>query len=116
MTVRPCLGTPGEPCGELTKRTRCPSCESKRNIARGSSHQRGYTRRHRDLSERYRRSHPLCELRYPGCEGWAVDADHRVPIRPSAGGKSVWSNYEAACRPCHARKTREDAERYPLHV
>lgn len=98
-------------CGAVTKATRCPACTSERNIARGSSQARGYGRRHRDLSERYRRLTPFCELRYPGCERVATDADHRVPVR--AGGKSVWANYQAACRPCHAAKTRLDAERYP---
>ena len=103
-------------CGAVSKATRCPDCTSALNIARGSSHARGYGRRHRLLSEKYRRIHPFCELRYPGCERLALDADHKIPLRPSAGGKSVWSNYQAACRPCHARKTREDAERYPIHA
>jgi len=90
---------------------RCAACESKRNIARGSSTKRGYSYRHRKLSEQYRRRNPLCELRHPGCQFLAVDADHIVPIR--AGGRNVWSNYQATCKPCHARKTREDATRYP---
>ena len=111
MTARACLD-----CGQATKATRCPECQSARNIARGSSHARGYGRRHRTLATRYLRLTPFCQLGYPGCARVAADADHRIPIRPSAGGKSVWSNYQAACRPCHARKTREDAERYPIYV
>ena len=105
MVSKSCLD-----CGQATVATRCPDCESARNIARGSSHARGYGRRHRDLAKRYLRLTTFCELRYPGCRRVAADADHRVPLR--VGGKSVWANYQAACKPCHARKTREDAERY----
>ena len=111
MTARACLD-----CGDVTRTTRCPSCQSKRNVARGSSAKRGYGRRHRGLAARYLRLHPWCELHFRGCQRAAADADHIVPIRPSAGGKSVWANYQAACRPCHARKTREDAKRYPIHA
>lgn len=107
--LRPCLS-----CGEPTRRTRCPDCESARNIARGSSHARGYGRRHRNLAARYLRLHPWCELHLPGCRRVAVDADHRVPLR--AGGRSIWANYQAGCRPCHAVKTRLDAQEYPTHV
>ena len=107
MVSRACLD-----CAAVIPRgPRCPDCETKRNIARGSSTKRGYTYRHRSLSERYRRVNPLCELRFPGCQFLAVDADHKLPIR--AGGLNVWSNYQAVCKPCHSRKTREDATRYP---
>ena len=110
MILRPCLGTPGEPCGETTTRTRCPVHESKLNIARGSSHARGYTVKWRRLSERIRRrEHPWCA--FPGCLEPAVDLDHVVPIR--AGGKSTRANAAPYCRFHHARKTVEDRERYP---
>ncbi len=109
MVSRPCLD-----CGAATKATRCPDCTSARNIARGSSTARGYNSRWRALSERIRRRNPLCGLRYPGCAFLAVDVDHVIPVR--AGGRSVRSNAVPVCRPCHARKTREDQERYPVHV
>jgi 5-methylcytosine-specific restriction enzyme A len=108
--VRPCLGTPGEPCAELSTKTRCDSCRSKLNRVKGSSHKRGYTRRHRNLAARYLRLRPWCELRFDGCQRVATDADHRVPIR--AGGLSVWSNYQSACRSCHAIKTAQDRQEY----
>ena len=109
MIARSCLD-----CGAITKATRCPSCTSERNIERGSSTRRGYGSRWRRISERYRRLTPYCELHLPGCARVAVDVDHRVPIR--AGGRSTWSNACAACRPCHATKTRLDAKRYPVHA
>ena len=111
MVMRPCLGLPGKPCGEPTTATRCEDCQRALWRAQPSREKRGYTRRHRTLSERYRRLVPYCELRYPGCELAATDADHKVPLR--AGGKSIWANYQSTCRPCHAVKTREDAKRYP---
>lgn len=104
--MRPCLT-----CGEATPRTRCPQHESELNIALGSSHQRGYGSRWRRLSERKRRVTPFCELHLPGCQLVAVDVDHRIPIR--AGGRSTWANAQSTCRPCHAQKTRLDAERFP---
>jgi 5-methylcytosine-specific restriction endonuclease McrA len=63
------------------------------------------------ISIRRRMRFPICELRYVGCGFLAVDTDHRVPLR--AGGRSTYANACAVCRPCHARKTIEDRERYP---
>ena len=104
---RVCIG-----CGALIDRgPRCVGCTSQRNAALPSREARGYTYRWRLLSAKYRRLTPWCELRYEGCQSVAVDTDHRIPVR--AGGKSVWNNCQAVCRPCHARKTREDARRYP---
>ena len=91
--------------------TRCTNCQRARWRAQPSREARGYTRRHRALSIRYRAMHPFCELRYPGCQLTATDADHIVPVR--AGGRAVWSNYQSACRACHRRKTAADKELYP---
>ena len=107
--MRPCLGLPDEPCGELTRgKSRCPACQSKLNIARGSSHRRGYTRRWRRISEVVRRQHPWCST--PGCVEPAVDVDHVVPLR--AGGRSTRSNARPYCRFHHVQKTRRDAQEY----
>jgi hypothetical protein len=46
MPLRPCLGTPGHPCGRLTPNPRCGDCTSAREQARGSRHDRGYDSRH----------------------------------------------------------------------
>jgi len=89
-------------CGAIISRgPRCAPCESKRNVARGSSSRRGYGYHHRTLSERYRRRNRLCELRYPGCLFLAVDADHKLPLR--AGGRNEWSNTRCASPATPAR-------------
>ena len=110
MIARACLE-----CGAVILRgPRCPDCTSALNIARGSSHVRGYGRRWRVLSERYRRFTPYCELHLPGCQLVAADVDHRIPIR--AGGRSIWANAQSACRSCHRTKTAQDRVRYPIHA
>lgn len=108
---RPCLGPD---CPELVDApaTRCPDHARAQEVRRGSPAQRGYDARHRRLSAAHRRRVPFCEYHFPGCQLVAHDADHRVPVR--AGGRSIASNYVSTCRSCHARKTREDAERWPL--
>lgn len=103
MTLRPCLGVPGEPCGELIERgNRCPSCQSKLNRARGSSTRRGYHSRWRRMSERIRKARPLCEIRLPGCTLLATAADHIVPLEE--GGRSAWANARPACTACNSRR------------
>lgn len=107
MTKRVCTD-----CGDLIDRgPLCSECQSERNRRRPSREQRGYDWTWRAVSARRRRSFPVCELRYDSCQLIAVDVDHRIPIR--AGGRSVWSNAQSACRACHAVKTRRDAEEYP---
>lgn len=103
MTLRPCLGAPGEPCGQLVaKGNRCPSCASKVNRARGSSTRRGYTSKWRRTSERIRRARPLCEIRLPGCSFLATAADHIVPLEE--GGASTYANARPACTSCNNRR------------
>lgn len=108
MTSRPCLS-----CGTVipASASRCPDCQRARWRAEPSREARGYTRRHRTLSTKYRAKHPACELRFDGCELVAVDADHVRPLR--AGGKSEWSNYQSACGACHRLKTAADRDKYP---
>lgn len=98
--MRPCLGAPGEPCGELVQRgNRCPSCLSKVNRARGSSTRRGYDSRWRRMSERIRRARPLCEIRLPGCTFLATATDHIEPL--ADGGANTWANARPACTSCN---------------
>lgn len=103
-------------CGEIipASSTRCTDCQRAQWRAQPSREARGYAWRHRTLSTRYRRKHPTCELRLPGCQFVATDADHIVPIR--AGGRSVWGNYQSTCRACHRVKTAADKELYLLAV
>lgn len=108
MTARACLD-----CSAVIEAStsRCTDCQRARWRSQPSREQRGYTRRHRELSIRYRRVHPACEIRLPGCELAATDADHILPVR--VGGRSVWSNYQSACRSCHRKKTAADKELHP---
>lgn len=50
-----------------------------------------------------------CELREPGCIGVATEADHiiRTKLRPDLA--LDLDNGQAACRPCHTRKTQREA-------
>lgn len=89
-------------CGEPSKGTRCPSCTSKLNIARGSSTRRGYTSRWRRISARQRARVPWCELRLPGCTRLATAADHVIPLEQ--GGRSIASNARSSCTSCNNRR------------
>jgi 5-methylcytosine-specific restriction endonuclease McrA len=103
MSMRPCLGANGAPCGELVaKGNRCPPCQSKVNRARGSSTARGYTSKWRRMSERIRKARPLCEIRLPGCTFLATATDHIVPLED--GGANTWANARPACTSCNNRR------------
>jgi 5-methylcytosine-specific restriction endonuclease McrA len=78
--------------------------KTERQFSRGTKQQRGYGGEWERISKLYRQSHPVCEI----CNAApAVDTDH---IRPFHGVsdplRTDWSNLQAVCRPCHARKTR----------
>ncbi|WP_338601660.1 HNH endonuclease signature motif containing protein [Saccharopolyspora sp. SCSIO 74807] len=47
-----------------------------------------------------RRDAYTCHIKGPDCVGVATDVDH---IRP--GDRHELSNLQAACKPCHARKS-----------
>lgn len=50
------------------------------------------------------RDHYRCQLRMPDrCIGTASNADHIVAVH--LGGTSDDSNLQAACQPCHAKKS-----------
>lgn len=102
-------------CSELLEAgrgKRCGSCRRARAAGRPNNTALGYTPRWRELSKRYRRAVPYCEIRGPGCQRVAVEVDHKIPLRPPAYGKSTWSNCQSVCKPCHVAKTRADAERW----
>jgi 5-methylcytosine-specific restriction protein A len=42
-----------------------------------------------------------CQIRGPGCHGWATQADHVVPV--AMGGSNELANLRAACARCNAR-------------
>ncbi|WP_043737687.1 HNH endonuclease [Nocardia asiatica] len=48
-----------------------------------------------------------CQLRYPNrCVGTATQMDHKTPVY--RGGSDDDSNMQAACRPCHAKKSSDE--------
>ncbi|MGE4163880.1 MAG: HNH endonuclease [Vicinamibacterales bacterium] len=75
---------------------------------RGTPAARGYDRRWREYSERFRRANPDCRL--CGQQGRKVPCalvDHIEPVSgPSDPGFWDPANHQALCRPCHATKTK----------
>lgn len=53
------------------------------------------------------RDHWRCQLKYPGCEGKATQADHVVPV--AFGGQTTMENSQAVCVPCHKAKTQAES-------
>jgi 5-methylcytosine-specific restriction protein A len=54
-----------------------------------------------------------CQIQYPDiCIGTATDFDHITPL--AEGGQDSDHNGQAACRPCHARKSAVEARRAQL--
>lgn len=82
------------------------------NAERDKEAQKDYqSRRWREASERFRKENPLCCM----CEEEDIVTpsevtDHKIPI---ADGGSFWDkkNWQALCRSCHNRKTREELNR-----
>ena len=64
--------------------------------------QRGYGADWKDLSERYRRNHPLCEdcLKDDKVTP-ASEVHHIVPISVDPTQRMTWSNLVALCTTCH---------------
>ncbi len=49
-----------------------------------------------------------CQIRFDDiCIGHATEVDHVIPA--AQGGTDAPANLQAACRPCHARKTAKEA-------
>ena len=67
---------------------------------RGTSGQRGYGGRWRQLRRLVLLRDPICKIcgQVPSTE-----ADHKVPRRQ--GGTDTPDNLQGACKPCHSRKT-----------
>ncbi|MCX6553332.1 MAG: hypothetical protein NTY02_20390 [Acidobacteria bacterium] len=90
-----CLGLPDHPCSNLTRRSRCRSCEHELDHRRGSAASRGYDRQYRN--ERELVIGGPCALRLPGCTGIATTGQHVVPV--SRGGKG--GPLVGACAHCN---------------
>ena len=72
-----------------------------RNRDRGrlSSKERGYDSAWRKNRLDYLRAYPICVV----CGQLATDVDHIVPL--AKGGSNEWTNLQAMCHSCHAKKT-----------
>lgn len=102
--LRPCLGNEGAPCGVLTTRSRCPSCQSAWEAKRPSRRARGrYDTRYLKLRDRVLREQPWCSVcRTPGDESNPLQVDHVVPVE--RGGRNERSNLQTLCRRHNAAK------------
>ena len=100
---KPC-SAPG--CGELTHDRYCPAharqARRQADAHRGSASKRGYGRRWQKLRKAFLASNPICAL----CPRPATEVDHIVA--KAKGGDDKWSNLQALCKPCHARKTAQE--------
>jgi 5-methylcytosine-specific restriction enzyme A len=102
--ARPCLKPH---CPGLVRKRICSICgpvvrEQAYDRERGTASQRGYGARWQRLRKMYLRQHPVCTL----CGQPATDVDHILPKR--RGGSDNWSNLQALCPGCHARKTNQE--------
>jgi 5-methylcytosine-specific restriction protein A len=71
----------------------------------GKGNPRTNTRAHRDLRQRVlARDGHTCQIKYPGiCIGHATIADHVLAL--GLGGQDTDDAMQAACAPCHNRKS-----------
>lgn len=57
-----------------------------------------------------RNAHGRCQLRLPGCEGYADHADHILAVA-EGGAEYDPANGQGACHHCHSIKTAEETAR-----
>jgi 5-methylcytosine-specific restriction enzyme A len=93
------------------RRGRCPTCARDYERRKGSAHERGYTKQHRENAARVIAAHPWC------VDCGATDdlcADHIVPL--SKGGTNRLNNYAVRCRGCKelVRTSSEGDKQRPL--
>jgi 5-methylcytosine-specific restriction endonuclease McrA len=89
---RRCLG-----CGTLTRSgPRCGNCKRRQKAPYTTTE---YQRNRQIVLER---DGYVCQLKRPGCEGRATEADHTVPH--SRGGGNAPHEMQAACKHCNSGK------------
>jgi len=92
-------------CGAVVNGEGCRQCRSTPGASTTykTTKQRGYGADWKELSERYRKHHPLCEdclandKTVPACE-----VHHIVPISVDPSLRLEWANLAALCNTCHA--------------
>ena len=100
--LKPCAV---EGCPELTFNTKCG--KHKQPHHHGSRDRRVTGRRWMTLRRSILRDEPLCRLRLEGCEHFASEVDHILPL--SLGGHATdRDNLQPVCHACHVRKTQFD--------
>ena len=102
--LRPCLGLPGDPCGELTPSRRCSLHTRQYEARRPSRRVKGrYDTRYNKLRSVTIREQPWCShCRTEGGPSNPLTADHVVPL--GQGGLNVRSNMQTLCRSCNSAK------------
>ncbi|WP_405490459.1 HNH endonuclease [Nocardia sp. NBC_00511] len=76
---------------------------------KGASERVGTARHKKQRARILERDGYHCQLRYPNrCIGRATEMDHRINV--AAGGSDDDTNMQAACHPCHAKKTSNEAQ------
>jgi 5-methylcytosine-specific restriction enzyme A len=77
---------------------------------RPSAKQRGYDAKWTACRKAFIRQHRFCQwCAKQGKQKIACIVDHKIPFRGSADPlRLAWSNLQALCRSCHAKKTNED--------
>lgn len=91
-------------CGAICAEAYCDKHRHAKEKRRGTSHSRGYGRRHQRMRTMVLSEEPFClRCRAQGIARSSVVMDHIVP--KSQGGTDERSNLQGLCVQCHNRKT-----------
>jgi len=109
-------------CAESFTGKRCPQCPDSRvaqrhvyDLRRGSARSRGYDRDWDRVRNYHLFLEPLCRhcsAESPDQVTAGTEVDHITPIRVG-GARLDHANLQTLCHQHHARKSLEDAERWP---
>ncbi len=84
---------------------RCPECERKRNIERGTAHERGYDKEWKEFRLKYLQAFPNCSIE--DCLDPATDVDHIKSLK-EGGEKFDMFNLRSFCHRHHSQRTGRD--------
>lgn len=117
MPLRPCLGVHGDPCGRLTKGSRCPDHQTEILRRREAARLPWTTRYGNDWQRKAKRFVGAAKAGGQGCVycGQTTDYDQDEQFNPlqaghivarEDGGSNDLSNIQLECRRCNVRKKR----------